>query len=281
MYRFAFRGRWIAGLLLVLLAAAVCVRLGVWQLDRREQRLSSNERVTTRGQQPPAPLADVLPARASAEGEIDAVEHRRVEVRGRYDGDHELLVLARSLNGTPGMHVVTPLVTGDGEAVLVNRGFVPLTDPDAAVPGEAKPPAGTVELVGTFRTADRDARFFPATPSAVATGTVGHVTRIGADRLERELPYELTPGYVRIEAEASGRDELPLPLPPPVLGEGPHLGYAIQWFGFAAVFLAGWPLLVRHTARKREQRRAGGDGRGGEGREHPGEAIRVPVAGWG
>ena len=39
-------------------------------------------------------------------------------------------------------------------------------------------------------------------------------------------------------------------VPPPDLGEGPHLGYAVQWFLFAAVGLVGYPFLLRRRARE-------------------------------
>jgi LPXTG-motif cell wall-anchored protein len=40
--------------------------------------------------------------------------------------------------------------------------------------------------------------------------------------------------------------ELPLPTDPPDFSnEGPHLGYALQWFGFALVALVGFFFLVR------------------------------------
>jgi cytochrome oxidase assembly protein ShyY1 len=36
-----------------------------------------------------------------------------------------------------------------------------------------------------------------------------------------------------------------VPVPLPDLSEGPHLSYAIQWFCFAAVAVAGAAILVR------------------------------------
>jgi cytochrome oxidase assembly protein ShyY1 len=50
--------------------------------------------------------------------------------------------------------------------------------------------------------------------------------------------------------------ELPVPVDPPdFTNEGPHLAYAIQWFGFAAVTLVGFYFLIRRKGRSQAGRR--------------------------
>ncbi len=47
-----------------------------------------------------------------------------------------------------------------------------------------------------------------------------------------------------------GSEELPIPVDLPDFDdEGPHLAYAIQWFGFALVGLVGFYFLVRNKGR--------------------------------
>ncbi len=43
----------------------------------------------------------------------------------------------------------------------------------------------------------------------------------------------------------------PSRVPPPSLTDGPHLSYALQWFGFATVFVIGFVVFARgkRTAR--------------------------------
>lgn len=273
MYRFAFRGRWLLGLLALLVATAVCIRLGIWQLDRRDERLAFNERVETRGEMPVVALDEVLAAGP------DEAEYRRVEVTGRFDADREVLVRARSFRGSPGQHVVTPLVSDDGRAVLVNRGFVPVTDPDAAVPEEAKPRGGAVTLTGVARLGASSGRFDPAGPAAARAGTLGHVNKLDLGLLAAELPYELAPVFVRVEADVPEQAGLPIPLEPPELGEGPHLSYAIQWFTFPAIFVAGWVILVRRHARKSWDALAAPPSAATAGAFHPDGARRKASSG--
>ena len=230
----------------------MCVRLGIWQLDRLDQRRAFNDEVTSRGELSPQPLQQLIDEVA----DIEQIEHRRVEVAGRYDAEREILVVGSTLDDRPGMEVVTPLVTSDGQAVLVDRGFVPVVDPNAVVPAEAKPPRGGVEVVGVFRTSERG-RFSVAGDEEANGGTIGHATGVDVERIATQLPYDLAPGYVRIEAERNNGNGLPVPLRPADVGEGPHLSYAAQWFSFAVVFLVGWPILIRRTARQRQRHRTG------------------------
>src|SRR5688500_3689176 len=115
MYRFALRGRWLVGTVLVLLVAVLCIRLGFWQLDRLAQRRARNALVEQRQQGDAGPL----PADA------DEALYRRVTVTGEYDPEREEIDGGRAMDGRPGEHVLTPLRLDDGREVLVNRGWVP------------------------------------------------------------------------------------------------------------------------------------------------------------
>jgi len=243
VYRFALRGRWLAGLVLVVLAAGVCVRLGIWQLDRLDQRRDRNRLIEERSSAPIAPLGAVV----APDGTGDGTAFRRVVVFGHYAPEHEVLVRGRSLDGRPGQHVVTPLVTDGDTAVLVNRGFVPVVDPDAPVPPQAAAPEGAVRVEGFVRETEERGRFGPSDPAA---GRLTHVARIDVERLDAQIPFDLFPVFVqRVDQQPAG-GAFPVALPAPELGEGPHLSYAVQWFLFATVFLVGWPVLVYRTARQ-------------------------------
>src|SRR5688572_15494447 len=93
--------------------------MGFWQLRRLDQKQERNARIEARMHREPVSLEEALRAGS------DAAEFRRVTVTGRWDADATVLVRSRALQGQPGYHAVTPLVT-DGGGVLVNRGFVPI-----------------------------------------------------------------------------------------------------------------------------------------------------------
>lgn len=112
---------------LTVVAAGVCVRLGIWQLHRLDERRAKNASVLERGTA--APLAmDALHGHDTA-----ATHWRRVTVRGVADYDAEMVQTSRSQSGVPGVYVLTPvrpLDAGWGDtALLVLRGY--LYSPDA------------------------------------------------------------------------------------------------------------------------------------------------------
>ena len=234
MYRFALRGRWLVGHVVVLLLAALFVRLGLWQLDRLDERKERNDRIESRMDAPPSEV-EALPA------DPESADHRSAVARGVYDATSQVRVQLRSYSGQPGDWVLTPLELADGRAVIVNRGWVPQGTP----PSEYAPPEGEVEVRGLALRSQVRGRFAPGDEQ---TGRLEVLNRVDVARLAQQAPYELLPFYVELDEQTPAAGRLPRPLPPPALGNGPHLSYAFQWFAFAAIGLIGWPLLLRRAA---------------------------------
>jgi len=183
-----------------------------------------------RGQRPTAPITAVPP---------DAVTYRHVSATGTYDPAHEWILSGRTtVEGEPGNHVLTPLELGDGTAVVVDRGWVPLDVTGVPVTATAAAPGGRVTVTGVAMPPDETA---PASP-APSIATRVDLARAG-------LPYRLLPVYVLLQTQTPSQ-QLPIPAPPPTFDEGPHLSYAIQWFSFAAIALVGCAALLRRDRRR-------------------------------
>jgi cytochrome oxidase assembly protein ShyY1 len=60
VYRFALRGRWLVGHLVVLAIAVLFVRLGFWQLSKHHRRQETNAIVEARRSLPPVPIRDLM-----------------------------------------------------------------------------------------------------------------------------------------------------------------------------------------------------------------------------
>jgi cytochrome oxidase assembly protein ShyY1 len=222
----------------VLLAAA-CVSLGLWQLDRNEQRQARNALIEANLGRPPVPVDEVLRPGAPVD---PGDEWMNVRVEGRYDTEHELAVRMRPRAGQPGVHVVTPLVTADGAAVLVDRGFVPSSG--AEIPDLPAPPPGEVAATGRIRPSE-EGRGAGGDPAA------GAVRFVDVDAIAAALPYPVYGGWIELASEEPPPAEPPEPVPPPQIEAGPHLSYAIQWFAFATIGVGGFVLLVRAEAKAR------------------------------
>jgi surfeit locus 1 family protein len=242
----------------VLLLAALFVRLGIWQLDRLHQRRATNRGLAAALARPAIPLDSAALARIEANPK--AFANRRVRVAGTYLARGQVLLRARTLDGRPGVHVVTPLaVAGTPWTVLVNRGWT--YAPDGATP--APPPADepgprTVEGVLQEIPVGDDGGL----PSTARTGGVALVTLRHLDllTLRARTPGRLLPMSVQQLPSPASPATRVVPgdgvlhrVPLPAMDEGPHLGYALQWFSFAAIALGGYLVLL---FRRREPPRA-------------------------
>ena len=232
----------IVALLIAVLVAAACIRLGLWQLDRRAQRLAINELAEARMHAPPARSVGDL---ASDTG---AARYRPVVLTGTWDFEHEIILTGRTHQGSPGVNLITPLhVPGEEQAILVNRGWV--YAPDGATidaPRWREPAEATVRGYAVP---------FPQTDGAVTVRT-GSVRRLAFDTVAALIPYPLAPLYVVDTAAAAPGIEAPVPIGGIALDAGPHLGYAVQWFSFATIAVIGVGILVwrdRRTTRAEAQ----------------------------
>lgn len=194
------------------LVAALCVRLGIWQLDRLGQRRARNAAQAARLALP------ALDIQGGGHGvTADSARQRRVVVHGVYDFAAERSWPGRSFEGTPGVALITPLRLSDGSQVLVDRGWVP--SPDAFHVDHA-----------LYREAD----------TATANGIAFVPPRGRGDvSVEGFLPF-----VIQLESPEPARG-LPRRWPPPTFDNGPHLSYAIQWFSFAVIALVGTAALIR------------------------------------
>lgn len=245
MYRFLLTRRWLVASVVVLTAVVVMVMLGLWQLRRLDEVTSRNDRVRSRLALPVAPIDEVL---APGVDPDDAV-YRRVEVRGRFDAAQEVVLDNRSDQGRAGRHLLTPLRTTSGPALIVDRGWIPLDlSPIQVRPVMPRGFDGTLGVVGVLFPSERRGVFGPTIPPQ---GRVTAVPRVDVARLAQQLPYPTYPLYLRIVSQLPPQPgELPIPPGLPVLDNGSHLSYAVQWFLFATVALAVFGALARREANR-------------------------------
>ncbi len=234
--------KWILGTVLVIAAAAVCARLGVWQLDRLKQRRASNAQILAL--QAMRPLQ--LPTESGAE-DIGGMEYRPVVATGTYDFAHQVAIRNQYYNSQVGYHLVTPLVMKNGEAVLVDRGWIPADGNDTPAAWRKYDVPGQVTINGVIRASQTATAIFAAADPTLTPGQKGldQWIYVNVGRIAQQLPYQVLPVYVQQNPEASSTAP-PIPLQVELdLSEGPHQSYAIQWFSFATILLVGYPFYVR------------------------------------
>lgn len=242
-----FSRRWLLATILVVIGVAINIRLGIWQLDRLEQRRAFNTRVLAQINQP------VLELTGNAlNADLANMEYRKVTVVGEYDLANEVALRNQAWGNRPGVHVLTPLrIQGSDQVILVNRGWVPVEEGNFDRWAEY-PETGVVRVEGILRasqsTPDYGRRSDPVPAEGEAPLKAWYFANIEA--ISRQVPYPLLPAYIQ-QAPGSSLEGPPYRTQPELdLTEGPHQSYALQWFSFAIVLGLGYPFFVRRQERK-------------------------------
>lgn len=236
-----FKGRRILTTLLVIAGVAVCACLGIWQLDRLEQRQAFNSRVLAQINQPALGLSG-----SALSADLYNMEYRQVEVQGTYDFSQEIAIRNQVHDNQWGVRLVTPLVIeGTAQAVLVDRGWIPAEDYQSGDWSRYAEP-GLVTVQGVLRrpmiAADLGSRTDP-TPAPGQVNKSWNFVNIPA--IARQTSMPLLPAYVQQSPDPAWTG-MPYRSQPEIeITEGPHMGYAIQWFIFASILGLGYPFFVR------------------------------------
>jgi surfeit locus 1 family protein len=220
--------------LATIMAFAVLVSLGMWQLERKAWKEGQIATLAQRLSAPPVALPD-----PSAWLQLAAPhdEFTRVTVTGEFLHDREATVyttgssMREGSTGRPGYWIFTPLRLDGGAVVMVNRGFVPdgKQDPATRPAGEI---AGPVNVVGALRWPEPPGLFTPAAEPARNiwfsrdSGAIAAAKGVNAAPFYVEQESPEPPGGL----PRAGRLQAVLP--------NNHFGYALTWLGLAAV-LAG------------------------------------------
>ena len=209
---------------LAVVAAILFVRLGLWQLARLHEKVRRNAAIAAQQSQSPVQFAS-LPR------DTAAAQYRRATATGVFDYSNELVLSSRTHQGSPGVELVTPLrLAGSDTAVLVDRGWV--YSPDGA-------------SVDRSRWRERDSatvaayvqQYAPDAGSTAAARDPRVVRRLSRREVSSRIPYPLAPYYLVQTGDTASSH--PVRREMPVLDDGPHRSYAIQWFFFAAIALVG------------------------------------------
>ncbi|REK89158.1 SURF1 family protein [Streptomyces inhibens] len=270
MYRFLLSRQWVIVTLVGLVLIPVMIKLGYWQLHRHEHKVAQNQLIASSLAARPVPVAEL-----TAVGRV--LPHhdmwRTVTATGTYDTAHEVVVRQRTAadEQSIGYYVLTPLVLGNGDAVLVNRGWISAGNDLTKFPDVPAAPKGKVTVTGRMMADEttavsgiKDTRGLPAR----------QVMLINSKEQAKRVGRPMLGGYIEQTApkQSGGTPEL---VPEPDHDSiGPHMAYAIQWWLFAAAVPVGWVVLVRRERRDR----AAAAAKEAEEAEGPQEAASAPDA---
>ena len=236
-----FSRKWIIPTLLVVVGTALCVRLGIWQLDRLEQRRTFIDQVIRMRELPRLKLDD------NVDESLEEMEWRAVVASGSYDFEYQIAIRNQYFNGQLGYHLITPLVISPSTIVLVDRGWIPFSENPVKTDWENYDETGVVTITGQIRNGTSKP-FFGGVVDPVLNSDVDRpliLNNLDLEIIGEQLPYEIMDVYIQ-QDQNEGDQTPPIPYQPELdLTEGPHFGYALQWFTFAIILCIGYPFYVR------------------------------------
>ncbi|GAO12488.1 hypothetical protein TPA0598_11_00490 [Streptomyces lydicamycinicus] len=247
MYRFLLSRQWVILTLVGLVLIPVMIKLGYWQLHRHQHKVAQNQLIARSLAADPVPVTTLAaPGRELPRRDM----WRTVTATGTYDTAHEVVVRQRTAadEQSIGYYVVTPLVLGNGRAVLVNRGWVSAGNDLTKFPDVPAAPRGKVTVTGRMM-ADE------TTAASGIKNTKGlparQVMLINSSEQAKRTGRTMLGGYIEQTAPKPAGN-IPEPVPEPDHDSiGPHMAYAVQWWLFAAAVPVGWLVLVRRERRDR------------------------------
>lgn len=253
----------LTALILLGALAFVFASLGNWQLSRAAQRDAIKLAIDTgRGNAPLAIQADTPIA--------ELVPWRPATAHGRWQHDLTVLLENRNYQGRPGYWVATPLLMDEPSrtAVLVLRGWLPR---DASLPQKLPAiPAPTGEQTISGELLERVPRLFELWSWSGNEATqlpkrlpdperpLPSVQNLDLTAYQAATGLKLKPTVLAqtsvASSPASSAESSPLlhEWPEPSLDSDKNRGYALQWFGFAAIAAIAWLVIAWRALRHRK-----------------------------
>nr|WP_308810941.1 SURF1 family protein [Microbacterium sp. HMWF026] len=218
-------GRWAIYIGVAILFAVACGFLSHWQFSRNAERSEQLQLVADNYDAAPVALGDLLAPGAELSPQD---EWRPVRLQGSYLADEQLLVRNRAHGGSAAYEQLVPFRLDDGRVFLVDRGWLPPGNQQAAPDDIPAPPSGDVVVEVRLRPGE-------AAPSSGRSAEAGQVPTINLG-LVAEQTGPIEPGaYGLIMSETPAPASAPFTVDPPSDDPGPYLSYAVQWILFAVM----------------------------------------------
>lgn len=218
---------------LTAVSLAVLVGLGVWQVERLKWKEGLIAAGAAAEALPPAPVEEVLAG--------DAPEFRKVLMTCRGLNTAPFVELRSIEEGQPGFRLISACALGNGQSVLVDRGFIgqemtarPVVRGDVTMP---------VTFTGVVRKVIKPSGMTPPPEGKVFFGrdTMAMAGVLGVrSEVSPWIVYAATP----VNPEVEGLH----PSVPPVAFSNNHAGYAATWFGLAVVLIGVYIGLLRRRS---------------------------------
>ena len=207
--------------LLTVIVVPLCISLGLWQLQRADEKASIAEAYAQRNSMAALDLS-----------QVDAIEDKTnlpVVVEGKFMGKH-LLLENQWRNKQLGLEVLSLFETVNGEKVLLNRGW--LANKDRSTMPQFETPSETLKLQATIYQPSKE----PYSLGQLILDSELNVQRLSyldISQISHAFDTTFYPLSLRLKPDAPHGFDTNWP----EINVKPetHIGYAVQWFLFAAL----------------------------------------------
>ncbi|ADE13287.1 conserved hypothetical protein [Nitrosococcus halophilus Nc 4] len=229
-----------------LLVTAILASLGVWQLQRADEKRTIEAALRERSASEPLWVGrDRL--------SLPDSEYRQGIAEGRFDGAHTVFLDNQIQESQAGYHVLVPLrlASESGSAVLVNLGWVPMGLDRQQLP-QVDIPHSQVTVRGTLRRPPRAPFFLGDEGTQETSGWPKLVQYVNTEQLQSKLGYPLQPLVLQLAPDEPYGFVRQWPELPTSVQQ--HIAYAVQWFAMALVAVVVFVILYRRSFDGNEQR---------------------------
>lgn len=232
----------IFSVLLTLFTIAILSSLGIWQLQRAEEKkqiiLENQQRQSN------APVELKLPL-----DEPEKLRHQKVKVQGHFITENQFILDNQVLNHQVGYNVITPFkLTREGKLLLVDRGWIPLKGSRDELPN-VEVGTQTREIIGTLYLPYGKA-YSLGEMDAGETAWPRRIQYLDFISIANRLGQDVYPLTLRMKAGQIDSYKAEWKLFP--MTPDKHLGYVVHWFGLAITVLIIFIYLHSPKAKPRK-----------------------------
>ncbi len=203
------------------------ISLGMWQLERAEQKLARYAQTMTQRDVPPLQLSTARDLVASLLG-------RSVRATGHYQAPN-LLLDNRFRAGRTGYEIITPFKLSDGTQVLVARGWVAAEADRADLPRVTVPTVSVTLFGRVGQVPPVGIRLGGSSEIEELTKSLLRIQRLEPARIAQKLGYPLPADLIYLDPTAPNGYDRDWPAPSRDVSK--HQAYAVQWFALAAMLV--------------------------------------------
>ena len=212
--------------LVYILILIILITLGLWQLGRAETK-----RMILEKQAQGLGSDDIIDIASTSYDNVAAIKYKKVQILGHYDQAHQFLIDNKISGGKVGYFVLTPFILErDSKAVLVNRGWIPLSQDRSNLP-DIQIKSQQFEIVGRINSfpsvgiklngAEIPTKGWPSVVQVIDNQVLANKLGYPVFPYQIELQNDLPEGYKRDWQAAK------------IMLPEQHTAYAIQWFALA------------------------------------------------